>query len=207
MSRFFYGRVSAKGQNLARQLAVAREYKDIDENHIFCDTQSGRSFDRAEYQRLKSVIRSGDELIIKELDRLGRNKEEIKEELKWFRETGITVRILDVPTTLIDFGGQEWIRDMINNILIEVLGAISEQERKKTLARQREGIDAMQIVDGKHYSEKSGKFYGRPRKDVADVAGYYKKQQAGERTVRECCEALGISRSKWYTLVKSFQSI
>ena len=84
---YFYGRVSSKDQNLARQLEVAKAYKNID--HVYCDKQSGKDFDRHEYQTLKSVVAPGDEVIIKELDRLGRNKEGIKEEIKWFKDHGV----------------------------------------------------------------------------------------------------------------------
>ena len=198
---YFYGRVSSKDQNLARQLEVAKAYKDID--HVYCDKQSGKDFDRPEYQKLKAVVAAGDEVIVKELDRLGRNKDEIKVEIAWFKENGVDLRILDVPTTLIDFQGQEWIRDMVNNILIEVLGAVAQQEREKTNRRQREGIDAMPVVDGKKFSTKKGCAYGRKPVDLGDdFEKFLKKQKDGLMTVNECCEALGIGRSTWYARVR-----
>lgn len=194
---YFYGRVSAKDQNLARQLEVAKAYKNID--RVFCDKQSGKDFDRPAYQELKSVVVPGDEVIVKELDRLGRNKEEIKVEIAWFKESGVDLRILDVPTTLIDFQGQDWIRDMVNNILIEVLGAVAQQEREKTNRRQKEGIAAMPVVNGKKFSTKKGCTYGRKPIDIGDdFAKFLKKQKDGQLTVNECCKALGISRSTWY---------
>ena len=198
---YFYGRVSSKDQNLARQLEVAKAYKNID--HVYCDKQSGKDFDRPEYQKLKAVVTAGDEVIVKELDRLGRNKDEIKVEIAWFKENGVDLRILDVPTTLIDFQGQEWIRDMVNNILIEVLGAVAQQEREKTNRRQREGIDAMTVVDGKKFSTKKGCAYGRKPVDLGDdFEKFLKKQKDGLMTVNECCEALGIGRSTWYARVR-----
>ena len=198
---YFYGRVSSKDQNLARQLEVAKAYKNID--HVYCDKQSGKDFDRPEYQKLKAVVVHGDEVIVKELDRLGRNKDEIKVEIAWFKEAGVDLRILDVPTTLIDFQGQEWIRDMVNNILIEVLGAVAQQEREKTNRRQREGIDAMPVVDGKKYSTRKGCTYGRKPVDLGDdFEKFLKKQKDGLMTVNECCEALGIGRSTWYARVR-----
>jgi DNA invertase Pin-like site-specific DNA recombinase len=198
---YFYGRVSSKDQNLARQLEVAKAYKNID--HVYCDKQSGKDFDRPEYQKLKAVVVPGDEVIVKELDRLGRNKDEIKVEIAWFKENGVDLRILDVPTTLIDFQGQEWIRDMVNNILIEVLGAVAQQEREKTNRRQREGIDAMPVVDGKKYSTKKGCTYGRKPVELGDdFEKFLKKQKDGLMTVNECCEALGIGRSTWYARVR-----
>ena len=194
---YFYGRVSAKDQNLARQLEVAKAYKNID--HVYCDKQSGKDFNRPEYQKLKAIVKPGDEVVIKELDRLGRNKDEIKAEIAWFKEMGVDLRILDVPTTLIDFQGQDWIRDMVNNILIEVLGAVAQQEREKTNLRQKEGIAAMPVVNGKKYSTKKGCTYGRkPVSLNGDFENLLKKQKDGLMTVNECCEALGIGRSTWY---------
>ena len=197
---YFYARVSSKDQNLARQLEAAKAYKNIDD--VFCDKQSGKNFDRAEYLLLKSIVVPGDEVVVKELDRLGRDKEGIKEEIRWFKEHGVILRILDVPTTLIDFQGQDWIADMVNNILIEVLGAIAQNEREKTHRRQREGIDAMQVVNGKKVSAKTGRTYGRQAvaADV-DFEKFLKKQKDGSMTVSECCKELGISRATWYNKV------
>ena len=197
---YFYARVSSKDQNLDRQLEVAKAYKDIDV--VFCDKQSGKNFDRPEYQRLKSVVVSGDEIVIKELDRLGRDKDGIKEEIKWFKDNGVTLRILDVPTTLIDFQGQDWIADMVNNILIEVLGAMAQNEREKTHKRQREGIDAMRVVDGKRVSAKTGQKYGRPSAvSEVEFEKFLEKTKRGELSVSECCQRLGISRTTWYNRV------
>jgi DNA invertase Pin-like site-specific DNA recombinase len=194
---YFYGRVSSKDQDLARQLEAAKAYNNVD--RVFCDKQSGKDFDRVEYQKLKSVVVPGDEVIVKELDRLGRNKEGIKEEIKWFKDRGVILRILDVPTTLIDFKGQDWIADMVNNILIEVLGAVAQQEREKTKTRQREGIEAMPVVNGKKYSPKRGRAYGRPAVALGDdFEKFLKKQKDGLMTVDECCKVLGIGRSTWY---------
>ena len=195
---YFYARVSSKDQNLERQLEVARSYKQIDK--VFADKQSGKDFERAQYQLLKAIVQSGDEVIIKELDRLGRNKEGIKAEIEWFRSRGVVLRILDVPTTLIDFQGQDWIFDMVNNILIEVLGAIAEQERKKNKQRQKEGINAMPVSDGKRVSLKTGNPYGRPKREISDFEKILKKQKDGLITVVDACEEMGISRSQWYRL-------
>jgi len=197
---YFYARVSSKDQNLERQLEVARSYKQIDK--VFADKQSGKDFERAQYQLLKAIVQSGDEVIIKELDRLGRNKEGIKAEIEWFRSRGVVLRILDVPTTLIDFQGQDWIFNMVNNILIEVLGAIAEQERKKNKQRQKEGINAMPVSDGKRVSLKTGNPYGRPKREISDFEKFLKKQKDGLITVVEACKEMGISRSQWYRLVK-----
>lgn len=200
---YAYLRVSTKEQNLERQLVAVRQYRaEMLSENIFSDKQSGKDFERTEYCRLKEVLQPGDELIIKELDRLGRNKEEIKKELAWFKEHKIIVRILNVPTTLIDFQGQEWIFDMINNILIEVMGAIAEQEREKILERQKEGIAAMPVIEGKKVSLKTGNAMGRPATEIVDFPKFLEKNKKGEMSVVECCKHLGISRTQWYRLCK-----
>ena len=197
---YFYTRVSTKEQNLARQLEEAKSYKNVDE--VFCDKQSGKTYDRPEYDRLKSIVRKGDEVIVKEMDRLGRNKEATKNEIKWFKDNGITLRILELPTTLIDFNGQEWIADMINNMLIEVLTTIAEQEVKKIDRRRAEGIAAMPVVNGKKVSLKTGRTYGRPQVEFdEDFQKFLEKTKRGEMSVKECCTLLKISRSTWYNRV------
>ena len=196
---YFYTRVSTQEQNLARQLEEAKSYKAVDE--VFCDKQSGKTYDRPEYKRLKSIVQKGDEVIVKEMDRLGRNKTESKAEIKWFAENGVTLRILELPTTLIDFNGQEWIKEMINNILIEVLTTIAEQEVKKIDRRRAEGIAAMPIVNGKKVSLKKGTTYGRQAIEIPDFEKFLEKTKRGELTVTECCKQLGIGRTTWYKKV------
>ena len=184
-----YARVSTKEQCLDRQFDALRKYKALDK--VFSDKQSGKDFAREQYQSLKAVVQPGDEIVIEELDRLGRNKDEIKDELEWFKNHQVIIRILDVPTTLIDFQGQDWIRDMVNNILIEVLGSIAEQERIKIRKRQAEGIAAKK-------ARGDWDDYGRPKKETPDFQKFLKKQKGGELTVDQCCEQMGISRSTWY---------
>ena len=200
---YFYARVSTKEQNLARQLVSAKCYREnID--RIFCDKVSGKSFARPEYEELKNTVVRGDEVVIKELDRLGRNKALVKEELKWFKEQGVIVRVLDLPTTLMEFPvGQEWVFEMVNNILIEVLASMAEQEKEKINNRIREGIAAMPIVDGKRVSSKTGVPIGRANK-VSDTEfqKFLEKNKKGEMSVTECCRHMGISRPVWYKLAK-----
>lgn len=195
---YFYARVSTKDQSTDRQLEVANSYPNVAE--IFVDKQSGKNFKRPEYERLKATVVKGDEVVVKELDRLGRNKDGLVDELRWFREHGVRVRILDIPTTTLDFPeAQGWVLEMINNVLIEVMGSIAEQEREKILKRQKEGIAAMPVVGGKKYSTKKGCAYGRKPIDVGnDFKILLKKQKDGQKTVEECCRELGIGRSTWY---------
>jgi DNA invertase Pin-like site-specific DNA recombinase len=203
--RYFYGRVSSKDQNLARQIESARKYKEID--RIFKDKQSGKDFNRDDYQEMKGILEPGDEVIVHSLDRLGRNKEMIKEELAWFKEHGVVVRILDVPTTLIEYpAGQEWLMDMVNNILIEVLGAFAEQERENIRKRQAEGIQAMPVDEkGRRISTKPGKegrANGRKEKRPDNFAEVYERQQRGEIKLAEALKLVGVGRTRWYELAK-----
>ena len=144
MGRIFgYARVSTKEQNLDRQLMALKEY--VPEENIIVDKASGKDTERPGYQALKGALglRAGDELYVVSLDRLSRNKEDIKKELEYFKSNEIRVRILDLPTSMIEVPkGQEWIMDMITNILIEVLASIAQQERLTIKKRQAEGIAA-----------------------------------------------------------------
>jgi DNA invertase Pin-like site-specific DNA recombinase len=201
--KYFYARVSTKHQNLARQIDAAESVPGVDK--MFCDKQSGKTFDRAQYTAMKSILVKGDEVVVKSLDRLGRNKADMKKELDWFKENGIVIRVMDLPTTMIEMPvGQEWVIDMVNNILIEVLGAIAEQERLTTERRRQEGIAAMPVVDGKKISSKTGRGFGRPKKEV-DMELFLdlvQKQRNGCVTANECCDRLGVSRSMWYSMVR-----
>ena len=196
MAKYFSARVSSKDQNLARQLAEAKKY-GVPEENIFCDKITGRQKDRPEYDRMKSLLQRGDEVYFKELDRIGRAKYLIKEELEWFKEKGVIVRIFDVPTTLMEVPqGQEWVFEMIHNILIEVLASIAEQEWTKTKQRREEGIAAMPIVDGKRVSSKTGKGFGRPEIEVTI-------DKRPDETVEDVCARLGISRRTYFRKVSS----
>lgn len=194
--KFLYGRVSSKDQNLARQLAIAEQY-GIPEKNIFTDKITGRVKEREDYDELKAVVRSGDEVYFKELDRIGRDKALIKEELQWFKERGVIVRVLDVPTTLIEFpAGQEWVMEMVNTILIEVLGTIAEQEWKKIKKRREEGVKAMPVDDeGYKVSSKTGRRRGREGMDI-DLT-----LKPGE-SVTAACARLGISRNTYYVKMR-----
>ena len=136
---YYYARVSSRDQNLARQLEAFRVL-GADERSIITDQESGKDLNRPGYMALKNaILRPGDTLVITSLDRLSRRKADIETELRWFREQRIRLKILDLPTTMADFpAGQEWVADMVNNIIIEVLGTMAEQERLRTRQRQAE---------------------------------------------------------------------
>jgi len=193
-----YARVSSVGQNLERQLVDLQKY--VSEENIIVDKMSGKDFNRPGYQALKGALglREGDVLVIKSLDRLSRNKQEMKEELRWFKEHNIQLQIIDLPTTMIQLGeGQEWIRDMVNNILIEVLSSIAEEERRTIRQRQSEGIAA---------ARKNGKKFGRPSKDYPeDWVLYYERYKKGELTRRYILEQMTISVDRFKYLQKKYE--
>ena len=196
MAKYFFARVSSKDQNLARQLEVAKSL-GIPEENIFCDKISGRLKERPEYDRGKTLLVKGDEAFFEELDRIGRDKCLIREELEWFKERGIIVRVMDVPTTLMELPeGQEWIFEMVNNILIEVLGSIAEQEWKKIKKRREEGIAAMPVVNGRRVSSKTGRGFGRAEMEV-DI------NLLPSENVTDACKRLGISRTTYYKKLNS----
>lgn len=190
-----YCRVSTREQNLDRQIKALRDY-GISERDIIMDKESGKSLERDGYQMLKNhLLRDGDTLVVMSLDRLSRNKTHIKNELEYYKQRKIRVKILDIPTTLIDLPEeQDWIFDMINNILIEVLASIAEQERVRTLQRQAQGIAA---------AREKGKHLGRPQ--AVFPSGWddvYRKWIGGEITAKSAMEILGLKRSTFYKLVQ-----
>lgn len=192
MAKYFAVRVSSKDQNFARQLSVAEQY-GIPKENIFCDKITGRKKDRPEYDRMKKLLQKGDEVYFTELDRIGRAKYLIKEELDWFKENGIIVRVLNVPTTLVEFPqDQKWLMEMVNNILIEVMSTVAELEWAERKKRCDDGIAAMPTDEsGKKISSKTGRGFGRPASDVSVVL------LDGE-TIDEACARLGISRATYY---------
>jgi DNA invertase Pin-like site-specific DNA recombinase len=190
-----YARVSTREQNEDRQIEALKVF-GVPEQNIIIDKASGKDTEREGYQYLKrQILSNGDTLVIKELDRLSRNKTDIKRELEEFKEMGIRVKILDIPTTLTEFPPeQEWILDMINSILIEVLGSIAENERNKIRSRQREGIEA---------AKKKNVRFGRPAVEKPDNWDtVMAKVRSGEIKAVEAIQELGISRSSYYRLLR-----
>ena len=188
-----YARVSTREQNEDRQLEALIRF-GVPEQNIIVDKASGKDTEREGYQYLKrQILRKGDTLVIKELDRLSRNKADIKRELEEFKAAGVRVKILDIPTTLTDFPpDQDWVMDMINAILIEVLGSIAENERRKIRARQREGIDA---------AKKKNVRFGRPAKPLPDNwQEVIADVRSGKKKTVEAMHELGISKSCFYRL-------
>ena len=192
---FYYARVSTREQNLDRQLEAFLQL-GADERNIITDKESGKNLDRPGYQALKTTLmRPGDTLVIKSLDRLSRSKTDIHNELQWFRDNGIRLKVIDLPTTMMNLpAGQEWVFEMVNNILIEVLGTIAEQERVTIRQRQREGINA---------AKAKGKHLGRPPVKMPDNWDTVMAQwQAGTITAREAMRRTGLHKTSFYQQVK-----
>ena len=194
-----YARVSSTEQNLDRQVLALQEY--VKPENIVMDRQSGKNLDRPGYNALKGIfgLRPGDVLYIVSLDRLSRNKEDIKNEIAWFREHKVRLMILDLPSSMVQVPeNQEWIIDMIQNILIEVLASMAEQERLMIRKRQREGIEA---------AKKKGRHLGRPYLKVPDnFDEVYAEWKAGTITARAAQKRLGMSSASFYRLVKKQQA-
>lgn len=195
---YYYARVSSKEQNLDRQIDAFLSL-GAQEREIITDKESGKNLERAGYQALKNaMLRSGDTLVIKSLDRLSRNKADIKNELQYFRDNGIRLKVIDLPTTMMQLPeGQEWVFDMVNNILIEVLGTIAEQERTTIRQRQAEGIAA---------AKAKGKKFGRPALVVPENWNQvYAAWKNGAITAKAAMELTGLKRTSFYKLVASMQ--
>ena len=196
---YYYARVSSKEQNLDRQIEAFKAL-GADERDIITDKESGKDLNRTGYTALKNaMLRKGDTLIVKSLDRLSRNKTDIKNELQFFKDNGIRLKVIDLPTTMMDLPqGQEWVFEMVNNILIEVLGTIAEQERKTIKSRQAEGIEA---------AKKNGKKLGRPALTYPDNwKKVYADWKDGKITAKVAMELTDTKRTSFYKLVQMTES-
>ena len=205
-----YARVSTSEQNLDRQLQALSQY--VEPDMIVTDKASGKSLSRPGYQSLKVGIGKlveGDTLYIKSLDRLSRSKEDLKKELQFFKDKGIKVKILDMPTTMTDFPAEQaWIGDMITNIMIEVLSSIAQNERETTRQRQLEGLAAMptDITTGKKISRRTGKPVGRPPVTYPKKwESVYNDWQEKKITARQAMRLLNLKPNSFYKLVNQYR--
>ena len=190
---FYYARVSSREQNLDRQIAAFTAL-GAQERDIITDKESGKDLNRTGYTALKTaLLRRGDTLVIKSLDRLSRNKSDIKQELEYFKNNGIRLKVLDLPTTMIELPeGQEWVFDMVNNILIEVLASIAQQERETIKKRQAEGIAA---------AKEKGKHLGRPALVYPDNwIETFTAWKSRNITAKQAMEKTGLKRTSFYKL-------
>lgn len=155
-----YARVSSKEQNLERQLVELRRYVPKTEN-IISDKQSGKDFDKPGYQSLKERVREGDELFITSIYHLGRDKDAIKDELRFFKKKGVIVHILNFPQTMLAISDdhQKSVMEFVNNLLIDVFSFIAQEERENIRRRQAKSIALWRKTD----KMKTGRPYGRSK--------------------------------------------
>lgn len=141
MANITYGyvRVSTKDQNEARQMIAMQEF-DIDEKHVFLDKQSGKDFNRPMYQKLMRKLKKGDTLVIKSIDRLGRNYDEIIEQWRIItKQKEAAIVVLDMP--LLDTRqGRDLTGTLIADIVLQLLSYVAQTEREFIKRRQAEGI-------------------------------------------------------------------
>jgi len=197
---YAYARVSSKDQNLDRQLECLKKYVDDPERAIFTDKVSGKNIDRPGLQALMYALRSGDTLYIHSLDRLGRNKEDIKNLLSELKTKNVVVRVLDLPTTmmLVNDEATKATMDMINNLLIEVLGYVAEMERKNIRKRQEEGI-AVAREKGVKFGRKQIPWPDSWEKD-------YKRWRSGKCTAVSLFKKYGWTSTTFYRKVKEYEN-
>ena len=153
-----YARVSTKEQNEQRQIIALEEF-GLNLRQIFIDKQSGKDFERANYQRLTRRLKEGDTLVVKSIDRLGRNYSEILEQWRILtKEKSVDIVVLDMP--LLDTRqGKDLMGTFLSDIVLQVLSFVAENERANIRQRQAEGIAA---------AKARGVRFGRPPKPLPD---------------------------------------
>ena len=191
-----YARVSTKEQNLDRQIESLIEY-GINERDIITDKASGKDFNRTGYMALKNnMLRSGDTLVIKELDRLGRDMAQIKQEWHELQQMKVDIVVIDTPI-LNTVNKSDLERNLIGNIVFELLSYMAEKERIKIKTRQAEGI-AIAKAQGKHL--------GRPKADFpSNWNEVYIQWKAKQITAKVAMEQLEMKRTTFYKLVKIYE--
>lgn len=196
-----YTRASTEQQHLDRGIKEIEDFckkEKIPLEKIFAEKETGKNFQRPRYTVLKEdVLRKGDVLIITEVDRLGRNKKEILDELRFFKEKHIRIMILEIPTTLMDIstlGNElaELIIETVNNILIEIYAAGAQAEMEKRVKRQAEGIAAKK-------ARGEWEDYGRPRvMKIDDFEKEYQEVLKGKVRPFELMKKLHMKESTYY---------
>ncbi len=194
---FAYIRVSSQSQSIERQMEAIKDLK-IDERDIYIDRQSGKDFNRPEYQSLKRSIRSGDTLFIKSLDRFGRNKAMILGEWQWLIDNKINIVVLDMP--LLDtrkYKELDGVGELVTSLVLQILSWLAEEERKNIKQRQREGIDI---------ALKNGIRFGRPIQGItSQFENAYSEWKLGKITATRAMELCNMKRNTFYRRVKELQ--
>ena len=202
---YAYHRTSTTDQHLDRGIAELEAFckaNNIELEKIYTDQQTGKNFNRPRYQVLKEdILRSGDTLIITELDRLGRNKQDTLKELRYFQDKGIRVMILEIPTTTqdlskLDNSMAKMIMETINNMLIELYATMAQAEIEKKEKRQQEGIQAKK-------NRGEWEEYGRPKAEKpSNWEEVIAEWQQGKITAVKAMELTGTKKTTFYKLLK-----
>lgn len=186
-----YVRVSTKEQNLDRQLLAMREF-GVPEAQIYQDKQSGKDFERPAYRRLLKKLKPGDTLVIKSIDRLGRNYDEILEQWRIItKDKGAAVVVLDMP--LLDTRqGRDLTGTLIADIVLQLLSYVAQTEREFIRQRQAEGIAAAK-ARGEHLGR-------RPKEKPDEYPAVYEMWHSGKVSARVAASRLGVNHKtflKW----------
>lgn len=191
-----YVRVSTKDQNEDRQVIALKEH-GVDMNHIYIDKQSGKDFNRKAYKRLVRKIKRDDVIIVKSIDRLGRNYDDILEQWRLLtKEKGADIVVLDMP--LLDTrNSKDLTGTLISDIVLQLLSYVAQTEREFIKQRQAEGIVA---------AKARGVCFGRPCKSIPEnFELVYELWKNGRISAREAERRLHVSHStfvKWYNLME-----
>ena len=190
MKTYAYARVSSKDQNLSRQLEAFRNY-GVEEQNIYSDKKSGKNFERKGYMKLLRKLRKGDLLIIKSIDRLGRNYKMITEE--WnniVNNIGADILVLDMPILDTRSSDSSQIGKFISDIVLQILSFVAENERENIRARQAEDIAL---------AKARGVKFGRPAvKYSKNFFFFFEKLKNNEITLKEALQISGMKQSNLY---------
>lgn len=192
---FGYARVSSKEQNEERQIVAFKKY-GIDERDIYIDKQSGKDFDREQYSILKHILRENDILVIKSIDRLGRNYNMIIDEWKDItKNIKADIVVIDMP--LLDTTkNKDLLGTFISDLILQILSYVAEQERTFIKQRQKEGIST---------AINKGIKFGRPtieKPQNFDIV--VNKWKNKEIKTKEAIEQLGLKPSTFYNMVNKY---
>ena len=186
--KYGYVRVSTKGQNTARQ-EVLMEQLGVDK--VFIDKCSGKNTNRPQFHEMMATLQEGDTVVVESYSRMSRSTKDLLETVEQLNDMGV---FFISKKENIDTSSPS------GRFYLTIIAGFNQFEREVMLVRQREGIDAMPIVDGKRVSARNGRAMGRPKKVPLDLEALKELHRRGELTVKEACERAGIGRTTWYKL-------
>ncbi|MER0123925.1 recombinase family protein [Streptococcus sp. ZJ93] len=191
-------RVSTRDQNISRQLAAMLQ-EGVKEEFLFIDQSSGKNFNRKGYKRMLKCLKRGDEIVIKSIDRLGRNYDEIIKQWNYLvKEKNIDIMVLDFPLLNTNLKIDNITGKFISDLCLQVLSYVAQVERENIKQRQLEGIKE---------AKKKGVKFGRPiKRRPPNFDQIMKQLETSEITIQTASEKLGISKSTCYRWMKARKS-